>query len=710
MKGFKSFSEILFLFLACAMGIMLFYEDQIALPEIVKVLGRTHPMILHFPIVLVLLLPILELSKNEIGDKAFSSIKSTLTLLLVLSTVITAFVGLILANEGDHGGDHLSLHKWSGLAFVILAYLIHKFQHQNFYRPLVTLAACLVLVVGHFGASLTHGSDFLTGPLKTDTQEEINLEASIYELAIQPIIDNKCKSCHNDNKHKGGLNMASYEKLLLGGKNGFVISTENSEESEFLKRVHLPLNDDDHMPPNEKSQLTENEIKLFTSWVKAGATNQLYLADLNTEDELATLVKNQLYLNKQNNHFDFDFMSNEVVDELNNAFRTVRQITPEEPALEATIIVRSVYEASQLSELTRIGEQLVSITLSGLPIEDSDFSTISQFRNLRKLNLNGTDITGAEIGLLADLDELQSVSVSSTNTTFENLKEGLADFKNLKELFAWNTSMNKSEEDSLRWAYPGIKMNFGFVQELDELLTLSPPILANEKQVLEPGESIDFLHKMKGVKIRYTIDSSAVDSTSAIFSKSIPINEPVLVKAKAFKEGWKGSKEVSFKLLFGGVVPVNSSFLTYPNRKYPAAGTHSLFDGLLGNPHVSDYPTWLGYSEDAEILLDFGERPQDLNTFKLSYGTSGYRWMLPPSRVEIWGGNTPEGLTLMDTWKGSTYTKGTPTQTEYIELDISAQPYRYYKLIAKTYGKPPEWVTKSPDAKAWLFIDELFFY
>src|SRR6185436_5829747 len=117
----------------------------------------------------------------------------------------------------------------------------------------------LIIITGHLGGSLTHGSNYLTTSwtLSPDTvvlRKPIpNVqEAMIYSDVIQPVLQTKCYSCHGKNKQKGKLRMDDSLRLMKGGKDGPVIIPGNVEKSEMAKRISLPREDDDHMPPEEK--------------------------------------------------------------------------------------------------------------------------------------------------------------------------------------------------------------------------------------------------------------------------------------------------------------------------------------------------------------------------------------------------------------------------------------------------------------------------
>jgi WD40 repeat protein len=81
------------------------------------------------------------------------------------------------------------------------------------------------------------------------------------------ILKENCLACHNPQKKKGGLVLASRETALKGGENGAVLVPGKAKESRLAAAV-LP-EADPHMPP--KGQLTPDEIAALRAWIDAGA-------------------------------------------------------------------------------------------------------------------------------------------------------------------------------------------------------------------------------------------------------------------------------------------------------------------------------------------------------------------------------------------------------------------------------------------------------
>ena len=76
--------------------------------------------------------------------------------------------------------------------------------------------------------------------------------------------------CHNARKSKGDLNMESEATLLQGGKNGALWDSSAAGYGHLLRRIHLPIAEKEHMPPQGKPQLSEEEVRILYFWIKNG--------------------------------------------------------------------------------------------------------------------------------------------------------------------------------------------------------------------------------------------------------------------------------------------------------------------------------------------------------------------------------------------------------------------------------------------------------
>lgn len=101
----------------------------------------------------------------------------------------------------------------------------------------------------------------------------------VFQHVILPILDAKCNKCHNEEKSKGDLRMDTFEMAMKGGENGANFVPGKPAESLSIQRIDLPLDDDEHMPPDGKDQLTPEEITILRWWVQQGASATQKVAD-----------------------------------------------------------------------------------------------------------------------------------------------------------------------------------------------------------------------------------------------------------------------------------------------------------------------------------------------------------------------------------------------------------------------------------------------
>jgi hypothetical protein len=569
------------------------------------------------------------------------------------------------------------------------------------------ISVVVLFVTGHFGASLTHGEGYLFPP-KTEETLAINDQTPVFEAAIQPILKAKCYQCHNEQKQKGQLLMTTWAGLLKGGKNGPIWVAGDALKSHILQRANLPLDDKKHMPPKGKPQLTPQEIGLLTAWINAGADPQKTVGALAANDPLKTLLQKDNTAPTSATEYDFDAADAKTIEKLNNPFRSVFAVAHNSPALHADFFVRQAYKPEQLGELSAIKSQLVSLNLTNMPVKDEDLKTIAQFENLEKLILNNTDITGQNLTALQSLSALRSLSLSGTKVTKEQLSF-VNKMPQLKEIFIWNTAISEADIALLQKQCPKVGFQLGYVAKASEILKLNPPMLVNEQFVLTDQMPVTFKHPLKGVTIRYTLDGTTPDSTSAlVYDKPIYLSNLTVVKAIATKENWYASNSVEYTFFKGRYRPKTVQLLNEPNPQYPGEGSQTLTDFKKGDPSDFKNKAWLGYREKPfEALFTF-EKPMPLKTLTISTGRNVGGSIFPPTALEIWGGNEPNKLQLLQKIVPLQPTKNDSPRIEPYQVTLKEGTFMHFKVIARPVAKIPVWHSNKNNP-GWVFVDEVFF-
>ena len=276
--------------LNCLLLFLLLFENKLSIPVWLQVAGRMHPLILHFPLALVVLYAFTTLIagfKKENNNEIFRNLTGFLLLLAALTSVLTSLAGLFLSREDGYDAEALFWHKWSGAAISFFTLGWYYFGKQVQSKKIVSIftsavALLLIIFAGHQGAGITHGQNFLLAPMLPEKKQPVVSpeEAFVFADMVKPILQAKCESCHNDKKAKGELIMETEASLLKGGKSGELWDSTAADLGLMLRRVHLPMEAKKHMPPQGKPQLTEEEIGIITQWIRKGSDFKLRVADL----------------------------------------------------------------------------------------------------------------------------------------------------------------------------------------------------------------------------------------------------------------------------------------------------------------------------------------------------------------------------------------------------------------------------------------------
>lgn len=715
MKYFKWQNAIfnLCILLNCLLIFLLFFSSNIHVPVLLQVLGRAHPLMLHFPIVLLLMAFVFELaaafSKKQ---PLLLSIANWVLLGACLAAVITALMGLFLSRESGYDGDELNIHKWTGVTCALLGFLWYALRNTLRKSKIATVTTGLgtvvvLLVAGHKGADLTHGKSFLLAPITaTETAAPIPLEdAVIYAHMVKPILEQKCIGCHNKSKAKGELVMETTQSLLKGGKNGKLWDLNAANLGLMMRRIHLPVEDKEHMSPKGKPQLTDEEIKVIYLWIKAGASFTKKVTALPENDSLRTIAK-AMFKNSDADKYDFQAPDQNTLTRLNTDYRVVKLLASESPAVQVNFYGATQFKSQQLKDLTQIKTNIVSLQLSKMPVTDEDLKIIGTYTNLRSLNLSFTAIKGDGLKYLNGLQNLKELSLSGTGINAGKLKP-LAQLKKLKSVQIWNTAINDKDMVAIKSDFKATHFDIGYRGDT-VVARLSSPIVVTEKRTFKNSLSVTIKSPIKSAVIRYTLNGSEPDSlNSNIYNEPISINQTSVLKTKSYLQGWIGSSTIEESFYKVAVIPDSVQLLTQPASQYAAKKGATLIDGELGTKVFAGSNKWLGYKETPlEAYLHF-KQPVNVSSLRFEMLVDIGNYIMPPYEIQIWGGNSIQALHLL---KKSNPKQPNKEELPYVtsyEDNFPTQKVQLIKLIIKPVGSLPQW-HGGKGQKAWIFLDEIF--
>jgi hypothetical protein len=515
----------------------------------IEFIGRLHPLIVHLPIGILLFAFALILFQR-FRRVEIDMVISFALLLGSISAVAACAAGWILAQSGEYDVDLVFKHQWLGIATASIGFLAYFFTRIR--DILTTIAVCFLVVAGHYGGNLTHGEDYLfpkqkpkstvsastaaatmgqiSDSSKSIATQQITIlsnatqtvlpktpqvavsatsqnaisavvpsvmqERASFRDAIIPILEKKCYTCHSATKKKGGLRLDTEDFIREGGKSGSILTAGNPEKSQMYTVLVLTEDNDDHMPPIGKPQLTPQEIAMVHQWIKLGAPFQETMANVASGSALpkavstpnlsnlttlkspkATIEATQTAVSTskptvnsvaQNTETailknKIEVVAPSVLNQLKQQNIIVSTFGENSNYLMVNFVNVKNYSTSLIDDLQNVRNQLVRVRLGNQPVNDTDIKKLSSFKNITRLNLEKTAITDVALTYLKDLPNLEQVNLYGTSITDNGLM-ALAKCPNLKVIYLWQTQTTPTGIEALKKALPNLQVETGGFQ------------------------------------------------------------------------------------------------------------------------------------------------------------------------------------------------------------------------------------------------------
>jgi len=440
-------------------------------------IGQWHPLLIHFPIGILLMAVALQFFQI-FSKKDFDASISILVLLGSIFAGLSCLAGWLLASTGDYNDEIVFFHRWSGISTFILALASYFWiRYRNY---LFGVLLILIILTGHYGSILTYGEGYFLKPkldstdiitaknrslLKTEKPKGETITSYYpYEDQIVPILKTKCYSCHSTQKMKGRLRLDSEFFIRKGGKNGRILIPGNSLKSHLYTYLIKPEDDDLHMPPTGKRQLTLLEIQLIEQWISTGApfgeVEQKMVLQANEVSQMAVdLPHSDLVL--VDYPMDIEPLNpteNLLLDKLKDAKISIVYSGAKNQWVSLNFInVKSDFNAL-LAQSKSIKTHVTELKLNNS--DPIDFSALRDFPNLRILNLGHTNLHDIDLVNLQDLDQLEQLNLYGTKITDAGLMK-LAECQRLKVLYLWDTKVSESGINELKKKRPKLKIESG---------------------------------------------------------------------------------------------------------------------------------------------------------------------------------------------------------------------------------------------------------
>lgn len=246
-------------------------------------LGRFHPIILHLPIGTLVVLFFMEMINGLRPNLNLDSACNILLWFSVFSIIPTIILGFLLASSGNYDDDLLNFHKWLGWFTALICVwllVLRKKKPSNklnnvtrSYKIFLFVNVVLLSLAGHYGGSLTHGSNYLTKYMPSGLKAALGVddageymainkqndstsqEALYFKNNVKPIMQKNCFECHGPDKQKGDIRLDVLNWDMINGP-----------DAEGWHAA-LDMINSGEMPPEKKPPLKDEERRALVDWM-----------------------------------------------------------------------------------------------------------------------------------------------------------------------------------------------------------------------------------------------------------------------------------------------------------------------------------------------------------------------------------------------------------------------------------------------------------
>ncbi|MGL4632849.1 MAG: c-type cytochrome domain-containing protein, partial [Leadbetterella sp.] len=405
--------------------------------------GHFHPLFVHLPIGFLLIGILLEYLIIKKGKESLNEASTIIFFWGTVSAILSCIAGYYLKKSGGYEESTLNWHQYLGIGVALVSFLFYiskKWDIMQKLRAYMLFSIVGLLgVTGHLGGNMTHGSDYLTiglpQPYKgwivgkekaKPIREKDPAKALVYNDVVEPIFEAKCFQCHNSEKQKGDLRMDTQDFLAKGGKHGPIFLANNAEGSELVKRSLLDLDDELHMPPKGKDQLTEQEIAILKWWIQNGASFTKKVSEIKEDDQIkpmftailgssmqATSGKdvggdqsvNPVYSLKVDKAKDSD------IKMLESKSLVVEKLSNESNLLSISAVNYRGLNDNDMGIFSNISSQSAWIKLNDTQITDKSLQVLAKLPNLVRLDLSYTKISDGGVSYLSSSKNLEYLNL-----------------------------------------------------------------------------------------------------------------------------------------------------------------------------------------------------------------------------------------------------------------------------------------------------------
>lgn len=449
-----------------------------------RVFGRAHPILVHFPIALLLTAFGLELVRVVRRADRPSGTALTCCGLGVLGAIAAGVSGWINADVETHSArvaETMEWHRWIAIVaagIVAAAWVLgvvarrpERVRIRRWWVTLLALGAAGIGFAGHLGGDMVWGSGYLLRPIfggerpgspvpeatetsapnppktpetakPSDAQlvqaRRLAPAGTVLSVSFQqqvwPILQSKCVECHTESKQKGDLRLDDLSSMFKGDPTFWTVKPGEPDDSELVYRIRLGTDSEDRMPP-EGPPLSPTDVGTISRWIAEGAWEGVQgdaaPAQPTSAAKPTAVIESPAWTPEES----------AAVAALRALGGRVEPVAVNDARLEVNLGVagQGMTDAGLLSVAT-LGPRVRSLDVSGSGISDAGLATALQgLISLERLNASRTAAGDKTAATLRTLPVLEQVSLFESALTEAGAAE-LAASATIRKVFASRAS------------------------------------------------------------------------------------------------------------------------------------------------------------------------------------------------------------------------------------------------------------------------------